>query len=99
MFDETALNAASAAVFCNKTASWVKPEGVSTILVAFNIEPLYEAEGMTQVAGELITAECQLATVDGINRSHKLVIDSITYAVMSVQHDGNGWATITLEKA
>ena len=98
MFDPDTMNATVASTLCNKVATWVKPSGAINIYVAFNNQPVYEAEDSLIIVGESITAECRSITVYGMQRKQMLVIDGVDYTVLNIQQDGNGWAVINLEK-
>jgi len=99
MFDEGLLNKAVAAVFCNRTATWTTPSGTREISVLFDSATAQMTEDFTAIGDETITAECESSTVAGMNRKDTLVILNVTYSVLNVQPDGNGWSVITLEKA
>ena len=99
MFDENLLNKAVAGAFCNRTATWITPAGTRTIRVIFDSATAELTEDFTAIGDEVITAECESSTVAGMNRKDTLVILSVTYSVLNVQPDGNGWSVITLEKA
>ncbi len=94
-----ALNLSIATTFCTTAASWVKPDGVVALNITFDITPTFEQEGAYAMAGEEITAGCAVTSVAGMQRGHQLIIDSKSYEVLAMHDDGNGWATITLEKA
>ena len=98
MFDESVINATLADTFCNATATWITAQGTTDILVTFDKEPAYDVDGAYRTAGEVVMASCELSTVAGMQRSELLVINGMTYSVMAILDDGNGWASILLEK-
>lgn len=98
MFDDALLNAAVAKQFCNKQASWVTASGATAIAVLLDSAPANPVEGVISVGDELITAECESKTVVGMTRKQQLIIEQVTYGILDVSHDANGWATLYLEK-
>jgi hypothetical protein len=97
MFDTDALNAAVSGAFCNKAATWTSGAVSMPVQVAVTIAPVYDEQGF-QIAGESISAGCLHSAVSTMQRGDTLTVDAVVYEVMAMQHDGAGWATITLEK-
>ena len=98
MFDETLLNNSVAETFCNKTALWTSPMGSTEILVMFDIEPTYDADGVINIGDGAYSAGCVDVTAAAMRRGHTLEIEGDEYKVLDTQKDGNGWITIALDK-
>jgi len=96
-FNTDILNQTIAAVFCDKSATWISASGSIPVQAALTVAPEYDESGF-RIAGESITANCLMSEITTMKRTDRLIIDAISYSVLAVQPDSTGWATIILEK-
>ena len=96
-FNTDVLNQIVAAVFCDKSATWMSSSGIIPVNAALTVAPEYNESGF-RIAGESITADCLMSEITTMKRTDLLIIDAISYSVLAVQPDSTGWATIILEK-